>query len=182
MTTELDWGELGEAWWREAGANCHETEQQIIFALHRHKGMSATGSAKAANYAGDDATIRQAGHRAAHSTAVMGLLSMAKAETGKGPDGNVTMTEAKQILSRLARGSDPNVRIKAIESLAKIERDERELEARQREELPDVHQQLRDIAQISVELAEAYAKEKGVVWSPKIQKTEVANVPPFGTD
>jgi len=92
------------------------------------------------------------------------------------------MTEAKQILSRLARGSDPNVRIKAIESLAKIERDERELEARQREELPDVHQQLRDIAQISVELAEAYAKEKGVVWSPKIQKTEVANVPPFGTD
>jgi len=50
------------------------------------------------------------------------------------------------------------------------------------DELPDVHQQLRDIAQISVELAEAYAKEKGVVWSPKIQKTEVANVPPFGTD
>jgi len=41
------------------------------------------------------------------------------------------MDEAKQILSRLARGSDPNVRIKAIESLAKIEKDERELNMRQ---------------------------------------------------
>jgi hypothetical protein len=115
MTEEIDWAPLGEDWWREAGANCHATEQQIIFALHRHKGMTATGAAKAASYAGDDATIRQAGHRAAHSTAVMGLLSMAKAETGQGPDGNVTMDEAKQILSRLARGSDPNVRIKAID-------------------------------------------------------------------
>ena len=129
--------------------------------------MTATGSARAAGYAGDDTTIRQAGHRAAHSTAVVGLLSMAKAETGKGPDGNVTMTEAKQILSRLARGSDPNVRIKAIESLAKIERDERELEARQREgELPDIHQEIRDLAKISIELAEAYARERGITWSP----------------
>jgi hypothetical protein len=98
MTEEIDWGELGETWWREAGANCHATEQQIIFALHRHQGMTATGCARAAGYSGDDATIRQAGHRAAHSTAVMGLLSMAKAETGQGPDGNVTMDEAKQRL------------------------------------------------------------------------------------
>ena len=144
--------------------------------------MTATGSARAANYAGDNDSIRQAGHRAAHSTAVMGLLSMAKAETGQGPDGNVTMTEAKQILSRLARGSDPNVRIKAIESLAKIERDERELKMRQSESATDIHQEIKEIAKISPELAEAYAKDKGVVWSPEIQKTEVANVPPFGTD
>jgi len=102
----------------------------------------------------------------------MGLLSMAKAETGKGPDGNVTMDEAKQILSRLARGSDPNVRIKAIESLAKIERDERELEARQQESRTDLHHEIREIAEISPELAEAYAKDKGIVWSPEIQKTE----------
>ena len=133
MTEQIDWAPLGEGWWREAGANCHATEQQIIFALHRHKGMTATGAAKAAQYAGNNDTIRQSGHRASHSTAVVALLSMAKAETGQGPDGNVTMDEAKQILSRLARGSDPNVRIKATESLAKIERDERELEVRQQE-------------------------------------------------
>jgi hypothetical protein len=164
MTTETDWGELGEDWWREAGANCHASEQQIIFALHRHKGMTATGAAKAAQYAGNDDTIRQAGHRASHSTAVVALLSMAKAETGQGPDGNVTMMEAKQILSRLARGSDPNVRIKSIETLAKIEREERELNMRQAESGTDIHQEIREVAKISVELAEAYAKDKGIAW------------------
>lgn len=162
MTEEIDWGELGEDWWREAGAACHASEQQIVFALHRHKGMTATGAARAAKYAGDDTTLRQAGHRAAHSTAVMGLLSMAKAATGKGPDGNVTMVEAKQILSRLARGSDPNVRIKAIESLSKIERDERELELRQAENGTDLRSQYEEIRRISPELAEAWAKEKGI--------------------
>jgi hypothetical protein len=164
MTEEIDWEPLGEDWWREAGANCHASEQQIIFALHRHKGMTATGAAKAAQYAGNNDTIRQSGHRASHSTAVVALLSMAKAETGQGPDGNVTLVEAKQILSRLARGSDPNVRIKAIESLAKIERDERELETRQRENETDLSAELRAVACVSPELAEAYAKIKGVTW------------------
>jgi hypothetical protein len=95
----------------------------------------------------------------------MGLLSMAKAQTGEGPDGNVTMTEAKQILSRLARGSDPNVRIKAIESLAKIERDERELEVRRQESATNLHQEMAEIAKFSPELAEEYAKAKGMQWS-----------------
>jgi hypothetical protein len=160
---EIEWGELGEAWWMEAGAACHATHQQIIFALHRHQGMTATGAARAAKYAGDGTdTIRQAGHRAAHSSAVMGLLSMAKAETGKGPDGNVTMDEAKQILSRLARGSDPNVRIKSIETLAKIEREERELNMRQAENGSDLRTEYQELLKISPELAEAFAKEKGV--------------------
>jgi hypothetical protein len=57
-STDLDWGDLGYEWWQEAGANCHATQQQIVFALHRHKGMTATGSAKAAGYAGDGPTIR----------------------------------------------------------------------------------------------------------------------------
>jgi hypothetical protein len=165
MNEEIDWTPLGEDWWREAGANCHATEQQIIFALHRHKGMTATGAAKAANYAGDDATIRQAGHRAAHSTAVMGLLSMAKAETGQGPDGNVTLEEAKAILSRLARGSDPNVRIKSIETLCRIEREERELNLRQAESQTDLRRELEEIAKISPDLAEVYAKDKGFPWT-----------------
>src|SRR5262249_2945532 len=165
MTEEIDWGELGESWWREAGANCHATEQQIIFSLHRHKGMTQTGAAKAAGYAGDSDVIRQAGHRAAHSTAVCGLLSMAAAESGKGPDGNVDLAEAKRILSRLARGSDPNVRIKSIETLCKIEREERELNLRQQEAATDVHTEIRELAKISPDLAKSYAEEKGIVWS-----------------
>jgi hypothetical protein len=164
MTTEqeIDWGELGESWWREAGTACHASYQQIVFALHRHKGMTATASARAAKYAGDDTTIRQAGHRASRSTAVCGLLSMAKAETGKGPDGNVTLVEAKQILSRLARGSDPNVRIKSIETLCKIEREEREFEQRAAENGTDLRSQYEEIRKISPELAAAWAKENGL--------------------
>jgi hypothetical protein len=88
---------------------------------------------------------------------------MAKAETGKGPDGNVTLVEAKQILSRLARGSDPNVRIKAIETLAKIEREERELNMREAENGTDLRSQYDEIRKISPDLAEAWAKEKGLV-------------------
>jgi hypothetical protein len=164
MTEEIDFGDLGRDWWFEAGANCGASEQQIIFAACRHRGMTATGAARAAGYSGDATSIRQAGHRAAHSTAVMGLLSMAKAETGQGPDGNVTTEEAKQILSRLARGADPNVRIKSIEALAKIERDEREFEVRRREGgVPDLHQEIREISKISVELARAYAASKNIV-------------------
>ena len=90
MTDEIDWGELGEAWWTEAGANCHATRQQIIFALHRHQGMTQTGAAKAAQYAGDAATLRQAGHRAAHSIAVCGLLSSKVGSAEPATDSNIS--------------------------------------------------------------------------------------------
>jgi hypothetical protein len=75
------------------------------------------------------------------------------------------MAEAKQILSRLARGSDPLVRIRAIETISKIEKDEREFEARQQESGTGLHEEIREIAKISPELAEAFAKSKGVAWS-----------------
>jgi hypothetical protein len=158
----IDFGELGRDWWFENGSTVQATTQQIIFASCRAQNMTMTGSAKAAKYSGDETTIRQAGHRAAHSTAVCSLLALHQAETGKGPDGNVTMQEAKQILSRLARGSDPNVRIKSIETLAKIEREERELNLRQAENATDLNSELRELAKISPDLAEAFAKEKRV--------------------
>jgi hypothetical protein len=111
--------------------------------------MNMTASAKAAQYSGDEQTIRQAGHRAAHSTAVMSLLSLAAAETGRGPDGNVTMTEARQILSRLARNAEPLTRIRAIETIAKIETAERELEVRRQESATSLQEEIREIAKIS---------------------------------
>jgi hypothetical protein len=62
----------------------------------------------------------------------------------------------------LARGSDPNVRIKSIETLCKIERDERELNMRQAEQATNLQQEIAEIAKISPELAEAFAKHKGI--------------------
>src|SRR5262249_54617096 len=129
--TDFDWSPLGEAFWTEAAGTVGATPLQAKFACCRHRGMTATGSARASGYSGDKVSIRQAGHRAAKSTAVMNMLSLARAQTGEGPDGVVTGAEAKRILSRLARGSDPNVRIKALESLARMDRDEREASADQ---------------------------------------------------
>jgi hypothetical protein len=68
--------------------------------------------------------MRQAGSRADRSAAVQELLAYAHAETGTGSDGVVKTGEAKRILSRIARKGDNNARIKALESLAKIDRDE----------------------------------------------------------
>jgi hypothetical protein len=125
MTEEFNWDPLGEAFWTEAAATTGATMLQARFACCRHRGMTATGAARLAGYTSDGDGIRQAGSRAAKSTAVMNLLAMAVAEAGGGDDGLVDAAEAKRILSRLARGSDPNVRIKAIESLNKLDRDER---------------------------------------------------------
>src|SRR5262249_17822904 len=121
--TDFDWSPLGEAFWTEAAGTVGATLLQSRFACCRHRGMTATGSARASGYSGDKVSIRQAGHRAAKSTAVMNLLALAKAESGEGPDGVVTGAEAKRILSRLARGSDPAIRIKALESLARMDRE-----------------------------------------------------------
>src|SRR5262249_16412752 len=137
IETDFDWSPLGEAFWKEAAGTVGATPLQAKFACCRQRGMTATGAARASGYSGDKATIRQAGSRAARSSAVMNLLALAKAETGEGPDGVVTGAGAKRILRRLARGSDPNVRIKALESLARMDRDEREAAADQGQSLDE---------------------------------------------
>lgn len=134
QTSEFDWSPLGEAFWAEAQKTCGASDLQTRFACCRVRGMTAVGSARAAGYTGDNQTLRQAGSRAAQSTAVMNLLALSKVEAAGGDDGTVGVAEARRILSRLARGSDPNVRIKAIEGISKLDRDER---ANRPEEPPD---------------------------------------------
>jgi phage terminase small subunit len=159
---EFDWSPLGSSFWDEARATTGATELQARFACCYHRGMTASGSAKTAGYAGDDDTIRQAGSRAAKSTAVMNLLALAKAEgNGDGPDGVVDAAEAKRILSRLARGSDPNVKVKAIESLAKIAAQER-AEMAERAKDDDPRSTLREIERYSPELAAYLAHAQGI--------------------
>ena len=84
MTEEddFDWGEKGEAYWRDLGAQCKGSEQQIRFACARHGGASATGAARLAGYdpGNDPATIRQAGYKAIRTTAVAAMLALANAE------------------------------------------------------------------------------------------------------
>lgn len=178
---QIDWSDdqgLSKSWWFDQGSLCGASTQQIIFSACVHRGMTATASAKRAGYAGNTDTIRQAGFRARHSAAVETLLGMANALTGTGVEPVVNPDESKSILSKLARRSDPTTRIRALEALGKIRKDEAEMELRRQEVAPltDIRAELREIAKISPELAKAYAESKGLAFDmPEIQKPEVAN-------
>jgi hypothetical protein len=135
--TEFDWSPLGEAWWMEAAATCGATPLQARFGCCRHRGMTQAGAARLAGYGGGPDGVRKAGSQAAKSTAVCNMMALAQAETSTGDDGVVGTGEARRILSRLARGSDPNVRIKALDSLQKIE--DRQRAERLRDDGPSDH-------------------------------------------
>jgi hypothetical protein len=162
----IPWGEdenLGCAWWDESAKICNATNQQKIFAACYHSGWTATASARAAKYSGNEDTLRQAGHRASHSTAVQSLLGMAHAATGTGPSGCCEIGEVKSILSRIARQSDSNSRLRACEVLARIHEREQERE-RENPTATDIKAEIAEIAKIDVQLAKAYAADKGINW------------------
>jgi hypothetical protein len=161
--TEFDWSPLGSAFWEEAKKTTGASDLQVRFAACRHRGMTAVGSAKAAGYSGDADSIRQAGSRAAKSTAVMAMVQLAQIEQAGGDDGTVSPQEARRILSRLARGSDPSVRIRAVELLAKLEREERESRALTVTK-HDPIEELREIAKTSPEFAALLARDSGIPW------------------
>src|SRR5262249_62279404 len=130
-TEVFSWGELGEKFWRSAAEACtHKpTEAQLRFAVCKREGLTSSHAARLAGYAGSPESIRQNGSRANKSTAVQELLAYAHAETGSGNDGLVNGKEARRILSRIARTGDNTARIKACESLARIEREGRDANA-----------------------------------------------------
>jgi hypothetical protein len=163
QTTEFDWSPLGEGWWLEAQKTCNATDLQVRFCCAHHRGMTASGAAKAAGYTGDATTIRQAGSRAAKSTAVMNMAALAAAEGRGGDDGTVGPAEARRILSRLARGSDPSVRIRAVELISKLEREEREFQALAGTK-HDPIEELREIAKTSPAFAALLARDSGIPW------------------
>jgi hypothetical protein len=126
----FDWGELGEKWWRETGAQCKASELQIRFACAKHAGATATGAARLAGYTDseeDKSAIRQSGYKAIRTTAVQNMLALADAE-GK-PTTAKVMDKAARVehLSAIANKSpDPTLKIRAIEALNKM--DERDTE------------------------------------------------------
>lgn len=136
QTNNFSWDPLGEKWWRAAAESCtHKpTEAQLRFSVCRHDGLTAVDAARRAGYRGNGEQIRGAGSRALKSTSVQELLAYAFAETGTGDDGVIKGPEARRILSRIGRTGDNSARIKALESLSKLDRDER---ANRPEEPPD---------------------------------------------
>jgi hypothetical protein len=129
-TDDFDWGELGEQWWRDTGAQCGATNLQIRFACARYAGASATGAARLAGYTDseqDKSAIRQSGYKALRTTAVANMLALAAAEDKAPPDRILDKTERAKKLSELAHSPDPTLSIRAIEALNKMADREAEL-------------------------------------------------------
>jgi hypothetical protein len=123
---DFDWGQLPREWWLETAATCGATEKHAKFAAAKHRGATNADAARASGFgAGNDKSARSEGYRLARSNRIMNLLALAATEAGGGYDGTLTRTESRQILTGLARGSDPALKIKAIESLNKLEADSR---------------------------------------------------------
>jgi hypothetical protein len=144
---DFDYGQLGRDWWLQTAQTIGASERHAKFAAAKHRGETNTSAARGAGFGGgSEASVRSEGYRLARSNKVNQLLALAVAETGSGYDGTVTRQEARQILTTLARGSDPAQRIKAIETILKL--DQQEQDARQRvedEERLDPHAMDRDL-------------------------------------
>jgi hypothetical protein len=122
-TDEFDWGTRGESFWRDIQkAAATRSALALKFVASKEQGKSNT---EAARRAGAGGAPNAAGYRLSRSNEVARLFAVLQAETGTDV-GHVDGAESKRILSQLARGSDPSVRIRAVEALQKIQ--ERELE------------------------------------------------------
>jgi len=117
MTDAFDWGSLPESWWLETGKSIGANEKQCRFAAAKHNGCSNSEAAEQAGYGSSSPeALRSEGYRVFRSNKVQQLLALAAGEEGGDSKGDITPAEAKQILSKLARGSDPQIKIKALES------------------------------------------------------------------
>ena len=130
---KFEWGSgLGEDWWRENGAACRATEQQIKFACARHQGANKSKSAALAGYSGNAEALRSAGVRAEGTKAVEDMLTLAAAAEGGAEENVATAAEIDRKLTKLIRSPDGGISLKAIEAHAK-----REEQRRQRGETPE---------------------------------------------
>ena len=129
MTDEKDfWGSglLREPWWRENGAACRASEQQIRFACARHNGANKSRAASLAGYKGDADALRSAGVRAEGTKAVDDLLTLASAAEVGVTDSAVTFKEVKRKIGKLVRSPDGAIALKASELFFKLEAAEKE--------------------------------------------------------
>jgi hypothetical protein len=130
----FDYSPLGQSWWIQTARELGASDKQTKFAASKHRGCSNTRAAEESGYtATTEAGLRTTGYRLFRSNIVQRLLAMTVAEGG-GPDGTVDAAEARRILSSLARGSDPSIRIRSVEALAKL--DEADRQARRTKEDP----------------------------------------------
>jgi hypothetical protein len=117
----FSWGDLGERFWRDAASLIRASEEQIRFAVCVHRGMKNAPAARAAGYTSDKVASREAGYKAARTTAVRNLLALAASEVDGRPNGGpMTDAEVEDVLTALIRGPDQVLKLRAIESREKL--------------------------------------------------------------
>jgi len=120
---DFDWSPLGSFWWASAAEKYRATVRQTRFACAKHRGASNTGAAREAGYSAQKNAIRQIAYRVYRSNVVQNLLAFAE----KHQNGDAIITkpvdtgEARNVLSNLIRGSDPSIKIRALEALQRID-------------------------------------------------------------
>jgi hypothetical protein len=126
MTADtFDWGSIPYETWMEFARTVGADERHAKFAAAKFRKCTNTQAAREAGFGvGSGTSTRSEGYRVARSNKVNQLLALAAAEAGGGYDGTLTKQESRSILTAMARGSDPQVRIKSIELLNKLEREE----------------------------------------------------------
>jgi len=112
----LEWSDKDRNFWLSAAADVGADERQARFAFGVSTGMSKAASARFAGYEGD---ANQAGYRAYNTNRVKSLLAIGQSHGRRSPDEPVSDVEAERLLSQLARGNDPNARVRALEALEK---------------------------------------------------------------
>jgi hypothetical protein len=139
---DYNWAPLGRSWFARAAMETNATPLQARFTAAKLRGLS---HAAAAREAGCGRTAKSQGHDMSKNPKIIAMMAMAQTANGARPrkledvrpDGEMTGGEAKAILTDIGRGNqDPALKIRAIESLAKIidqeeTRDRRELSLEQ---------------------------------------------------
>ncbi len=115
------WPDPGQQWWFEAGEDKKATLLQLKFAACLARSWQPAEAARAAGVSGNPDVVKSTTHRLRTSVAVNELLGLYQAEFGKGPEGTIDRPERRRIASRLARQSNPMVRLKALELLEKFD-------------------------------------------------------------
>ena len=141
MDDNFQWPESPDRdWWLRTSMSLGGGERHAKFAAARFRGCSATQAARESGFGGTPMGMRSEGSRVSKTARVLQLIALAQAETrGAGSADTLTLAESKKILTDLARGSDPNVRLKSIDAMTKLTAAERE-DRRSSEEL-DPHQE-----------------------------------------
>jgi phage terminase small subunit len=137
LDDKFNWNPLGRRFWTQAALETSATPLQARFAAAKLRGAGHTAAAREA---GCGRVAKSQGFTLSKNPKVIAMLAMA-ATAGRGrptkledarPDGEMSPSEARSILTDIARSQDAALRIRAVDSLTKIldqeaQRDRREL-------------------------------------------------------